>query len=227
MKILNTILVLMITISSFAQNNEQKPTINVLGESTIKVIPDYVIIKVRVEESAKTATLAKKQHDISVNAVIKFLKKMKIDSKDIATQYLNLNKVYDYNTKEYDFIANQSIDIVLKDLSKYENLIQGLLESGINRIDGIQFAATAIEKHQSDARKLAIQNAKTKALEYVGELGQTIGKAIQISEISAATYPIYNTKMMMADAISSSGSETIAVGEMVVAAKINVSFELK
>ncbi|MDP3352601.1 MAG: SIMPL domain-containing protein, partial [Flavobacteriaceae bacterium] len=120
------------------------------------------------------------------------------------------------------------INIVLKDLTKYEKLIQGLLESGINRIDGIQFASTDIEKYQSNARKLAIQNAKMKALEYVGELGQTIGKAINISEFNTSTYPTYNNKMMLSDSMSSNQEmETLAIGEMAVTAKVNVSFELK
>lgn len=218
----------MISLSSFAQNTELNPTINIIGESIVKVNPDYVIVKVRVEENGKTAAEAKRKHDISVDAVMKYLKKIKIDAKDISTQYMHLNKVYDYNTKEYNHTANQSINIVLKDLTKYEKLIQGLLESGINRIDGIQFASTEIEKHQSNARKMAIQNAKKKALEYVGELGQTIGKAVNISEFNISTYPTYNTKMMMSDAMSSTQEmETIAVGEMVVTAKVNVSFELK
>jgi len=226
----NIILLTVFLISTlvFAQDKHEIPTINVLGESTIKVIPDYVVIKVRVEETANTAELAKKKHDIGVDGVLKFLKKMKLDSKDYSTQYMNLNKVYDYNTKVYNYTANQSINIVLKDLTKYEKLIQGLLENGINRIDGIQFASTEIEKHQTVVRKLAILNAKTKALEYVAELGQTIGKAILISEFQNNSSPMYNTKMAFDDVAFSSGNiETIAIGEIVVSSKINVSFELK
>ena len=85
----------------FAQDKNELQTINVLGESTIKVIPDYVVIKVRVEETANTVEVAKKKHDIGVDGVLKFLKKMKLDTKDYSTQYINLNKVYDYNTKVY------------------------------------------------------------------------------------------------------------------------------
>lgn len=212
----------------FAQDKNELPTINVLGESTIKVIPDYVVIKVRVEETANTVEVAKKKHDIGVDGVLKFLKKMKLDTKDYSTQYINLNKVYDYNTKVYSYNANQSINIVLRDLTKYEKLIQGLLENGINRIDGIQFASTEIEKHQTDVRKLAILNAKTKALEYVGELGQTIGKAIHISEFQNNPTPMYNTKLAFNETLISDGSmETIAIGEIVISSKISVSFELK
>jgi uncharacterized protein YggE len=218
----------MITVSSFAQNSEVKPTINVLGEGTVKVTPDYVIVKVRVEEQANTAAEAKKKHDIGVDGVLKFIKKMKLDSKDFSTQYMNLNKVYDYNTKVYSYTADQSIIIILRDLNKFEKLIQGLLENGINRIDGIQFASTEIEKHQSTVRKLAILNAKMKAQEYVGELGQTIGKAINISEFQNTVNPMMKSTMMLDEiALTSNNMETLAIGEMTISAKVNVSFELK
>ena len=226
----NVILLVVFLFSAlvFAQEKQEISTINVIGESTIKVIPDYVVIIVRVEEMGNTAEEAKKKHDNGVDGVLKFLKKMKLDSKDYSTQFMNLNKMYDYNTKVYHYTANQSISIVLKDLTKYEKLIQGLLENGINRIDGIQFMSSEIEKHQTTARKLAILNAKSKALEYVGELGQTIGKALLISEFQNNPSPMYNTKMAFNETLISDGSmETIAIGEIVISSKINVSFELK
>ena len=228
MKNILLVALLFISLASAAQEKLERSTIDVLGESTINITPDYVIIKVRVEEQAKTAAEAKNKHDIGVDGVLKFLKKMKLDSKDYATQFMNLNKVYDYNAKVYNYTADQSIRIVLRDLNKFEKLIQGLLESGINRIDGLQFASTEIEKHQSSVRKLAILNAKMKAQEYVGELGQRIGKAISISEFQTIVNPMMKSNMMLEEVVvSSSNLETLAIGELAVSAKVNVSFELK
>jgi uncharacterized protein YggE len=223
-----TIFALMISLLAFAQSTENKPIIAVTGESSVKVMPDYAIIKVRVEASSKSAADAKKKHDISVDAVLKFIKKMKIDTKDVATQFMNLNKVYDYNTKEYHYEANQSIQITLRDLNNYEKLLQGLFESGLNNIDGIHFASNDIEKHKSTARKLAIQNAQIKATEYARELNQSIGKAIIISEFQQNENPRFESKMMLdAVAVSNNQLETIAIGEIMVSAKVNVTFELK
>lgn len=221
------LLVFFYSLTVYSQNTVSKPMISVMGDAKVTLIPNFVTLNVRIESSAKTASEAKKRNDLTMDAVLKFLKKMKLASKDINTQYLNLYKNYDYNTKEYDFVANQSIKIVLYDLTLYEKLMQGLLESGINRIDGIQFASTELEKHQSEVRKLAIQNAKNKALEYVGALGQTIGKAVYISEMNVQTHPAYDHKMMMTEAVgNNAGIETIAIGELIITAQINVSFEL-
>lgn len=226
MKNLLIFIALIIPFLTSAQTNE-KPYIAVSGESVIKVIPNYAIIKVRVEASAKTAAEAKKKHDVSVDAVLKLLKKMKFDSKDMATQYLNLNKIYDYNTKEYNYVANQSIHITLKDFNKYEALLQGLFESGVNSIDGIQFATTEFEKHITAARKLAIQQAKQKATEYASELNQNVGKAIVISEFENINVPRFEQKMALEEVVVSGYRETIAIGEILITAKVNVTFELK
>ncbi|MBS3993174.1 MAG: SIMPL domain-containing protein [Bacteroidetes bacterium] len=226
MKKLLIFVVLILPLVSFVQAQE-KPYIAVTGESVVKVMPDYAIVKVRVEANAKAASEAKKKHDISVDAVLKLLKKMKFDSKEIATQYMHLNKTYDYNTKEYNYVATQSIHITLKDFNKYEALLQGLFESGVNSIDGIQFATTEFEKHKVSARKLAIQQAKQKAIEYAGELNQAVGKAIVISEFENINVPRFDQKMALEEVVVSGYRETIAIGEILVTAKVNVTFELK
>jgi uncharacterized protein YggE len=64
-----------------------------------------------------------------------------IDDTEVQTDYIRLSKNYEYTTKSYNYAGNQSIAICLKDLSKYKALMNGLLESGINRIDGVAFGA--------------------------------------------------------------------------------------
>lgn len=217
--------VVLLTVNATAQ--EIQPVVSVTGEGIVKIIPDEVTIRVSVENTGKEVKAVKTQNDQSVDAVLRFLKQFGIADKDMQTQHVRLNKSYDYNTKVYQFSASQSITILLRDISKYDAVISGLLENGINRIDGISFGASNIEELKAQARIKAVANAKTKAVEYAGELRQKIGKALIITETSYQNLPptpIY--KMAFADATTESGMETLAVGEMSVTAKINVSFEL-
>ncbi|WP_335966093.1 SIMPL domain-containing protein [Galbibacter sp. PAP.153] len=204
------------------------PSISVEGEGTIKVVPDQVLIKVRVESEGNSAQKVKTDNDAAIDKVLKYTKSMKIDDKDVKTEYINLNKNYDYQTKEYKYVANQSISILLKDLSKYAEFTQGLLNAGINRIDGVTFKSTKIDELNSQARIAAIKDAKEKANEYAAAIGQSIGKAMNISESGsiAPPQPVYRMEMMKASD-SGSAENTIAIGEMVVKATINASFELK
>jgi uncharacterized protein YggE len=208
-----------------SQNNEQ-PTVDVIGEGVVNAIPDEVTIKVQVENEGQNPKELKQINDRIVNEVLNFIRSQKIDDKDVLTQYIRLSKNYDYQTKKYKFVASQSISILLKDLDKYEALMSGLLESGINRIDGISFSSSKSEFLKSQARVNAIQNAKMKAEEYAGVLGQSIGKAIKISEYQATNYPMPRNEGMLKAMSDSGGQQTISPGEMELRVTVNVRFIL-
>ncbi|QNJ98970.1 SIMPL domain-containing protein [Constantimarinum furrinae] len=219
-------LVLMIISTSLMAQNKAEHTVDVVGEGIVNIVPDEVTITVRVENTGKNAKELKQENDRTVNNVLAFIKSMNIDNKDVSTEYIRLNKNYEYNTKTYTYSANQAIAIKLRDLTKYEVLMNGLLESGINRIDGISFSSSQIKSLESEARKKAISNAKMKATEYASVLDQTIGKAVSISEYRAVNTPMPMYKTMAMDSEGGSSQQTIAPGEMEVSVTVNVSFLL-
>ena len=124
--------------------------------------------------------------------------------------------------------ANQSVSIYLKDLKIYESLMNGLMERGINRIDGISFSTSTINDLKSQARIKAMQNAQMKAEEYTKVLNQSIGKAVLITEFNNTNYQgqVNRKTMMMSSDTSGMEQQTIAVGEIEVVTKVNVSFLL-
>ena len=228
MKTIQTILILALTTTTLmAQNMLPPPTIDVTGEGIVRVVPDEVTINIRVENTGENTKTLKKQNDETVNDVLKFLKKMEIADKDVQTEYMNLNKNYDYNTKTYTFAANQSISIKLRDLKKYEEVMNGLMETGVNRIDGVSFSSSNNKALESEARKKAVENAQMKAKEYASVLNQTVGKAVSISEFSNNNGPgpiMYKSAMMANE--SAGDQQTISVGEMEIRTTVNVSFLL-
>ena len=105
--------------------------------------------------------------------------------------------------------------------------MNGLLQSGINRIDGVSFSASNEDELKAQARKKAVENAKMKAEEYASVLNQSIGKAVLISEFQQPDYPqpvMYKSAMMESDA--SGGQQPLAPGEIKLKATVNVSFLL-
>lgn len=207
--------------------NAPVPSVDVTGEGIVKVVPDEVTIKLRVENTGRNAKELKQQNDRVVNDVLAFLKRSGIDDKYVSTDYIRLSKNYEYNTKTYNYSANQSITVKLTNLKKYEEIMNGVMETGINRIDGISFSSSQSESLQSQARKKAIENAKMKATEYASVLNQQVGKAIRISEFqnTISPQPKFARSMMM-DAESSGGQQTLAPGEMEIQVRVNVSFQL-
>jgi uncharacterized protein YggE len=210
-----------------AQQVNQIPMVIVTGEGTVKVVPDQVLIKSRIEHEGDNPQEVKKLNDAVVNNVIKYLKSQGVPENNVQTNYMNLNKNYNYNIKTYSYVANQSISILLEDLKDYEKIMSGLLEAGLNRIDGIDFKSSEIAKHKTEARKRAVLNAKQKAQDYVVPLNQTLGRALTISELETNSYPpMYKGMESMRASEDGMQEETIAPGEMEVNVKVNVGFEL-
>lgn len=226
MKIIKTFLILAITTSTMMAQNTATPTIDVVGEGTVRAVPDEVTINIRIENTGENTKTLKEQNDATINDVLKFLKKMNIEDKDVRTEYMNLSKNYDYNSKTYTFAANQSLSVKLRDLKKYEEVMKGLIDTGINRIDGVDFSSTNKLALESQARKKAIENAHMKAKEYAGVLNQSVGKAVSISEFSNISKPQPMYKMAAMSDSSGNGDQSIAPGEMEIKTTVNVSFLL-
>ncbi len=226
------VIVLLVTLFSFimeAQNSQPIPQISVNGEGKIKVTPDKVIINFGVENIGKEAAEVKKANDETVDKVIKFITKFGIPKSDFQTTNVSLTRDYDYDKKKYNFKASQTIIIILKDILKYDSLMMGLVDNGINNITNVSFESSKIEDFKSEARKLAIKDAKHKADDYVVALGQKMGKAISITDNSQTYYPqpmFKAVSMQVADG-GAPQHETLAIGEIEVTANVTVSFILE
>src|SRR5690606_2932641 len=226
MKKTSLILLLVMTTTALISQND-KPSIAVRGEGVVRVIPDEVTINIRVEHTGENTKDLKSQNDAVVKQILQYVKKAGIADKDVRTEYLNLNKVYDYNSKTYAFAANQALSIKLRDLKQYEELMKGLVETGLNRIDGVTFSSSNKDRLESEARKKAVASAKRNAEEYASVLNQSVGKAVSISEISGGNVPQPMYKMAAMADMSSDDGATIAPGEMEIRTSVNVVFELK
>lgn len=225
------ILILSILFLSLAHSQEHKqvPMITVSGEGKVKVIPDQAAISISIETKGTKAADVKRENDKKMDAIIKFIKKAAIAKEDFQTQRVSLNPNYDYDKKKHNYVATQSLQILLKDLSKYDELMEGLVNEGINRIDNVEFKSSKLAQFQSEARKLAAKDAKSKAEDFVSALGQKVGKAISISDNSQVYIPqprMYAMKAMAMD-MEAAPRETLAIGEIEITANVSVSFNLE
>lgn len=227
-KALMILAMLCITVSN-AQELKQVPQISVTGEGEIKVVPDQAVITATVETKGNVAKEVKKQNNQQIELVLKLIKKMNLAPTDYKTQRVSLNPQYDYEKKKTTYNATQTIEILVRDLSKYDPLMEGLVDQGVNRIDNVVFQSSNLSKYQSEARKMAMKDAKSKAEDYVGVLGQKVGKAMVIADNSQSynPQPVYARLMKteMSDMVSP--RETLAAGEIKITANVSVSFLLE
>ncbi|WP_294822881.1 SIMPL domain-containing protein [uncultured Flavobacterium sp.] len=224
-------LVLFATVSMMANaqtlQEKQAPQINISGEGKVFATPDEAVITIGVENMGPDANDVKKKNDAAIDAVIKYLKGAKVPEKDYQTKRVSLNRNYDYDKKKYSFVASQQIVIHLKDLSKYDALMMGVVDAGANQVNGVEFRTSKQAQYESEARVLAVANAKKKAGDYAGALGQAIGKALLVTDNTQTYYPMPMMRAELKSIAGDAAMDTLAVGEIVVTANVNISFELK
>ena len=222
-------LICLFTVLAYSQEVKLIPQINVSGEGKIKVVPDQVTISATVETKGTNAKDVKKQNDQQMEAVLKLIKNMNLPAADYKTKRVSLNPQYDYEKKKHTYNAVQTIEILLRDLSKYDELMEGLVDQGINRIDNVTFQSSKLAQYQADARKQAIKDAKMKAEDYVSVLGQKVGAALTITDNTQVYYPqpVYAMKSSAMEADSASPRQTMATGEIEITANVSVSFKLE
>jgi uncharacterized protein YggE len=224
------LLVLFFAMTIQAQEQKaQVPQISVNGEGKVKVIPDHAVVTVGFQNSGKDAKEVKVLNDEVVDRVLKFLKKSGVPSSDYKTDNVSLHKSYDFEKKKSNFQANQTLNITLKDLSKYDEIMIGLNDAGVNTIQGVEFKSSKMEVYEKEARKNAILNAQQKANDYVSVLGQKVGKALLITDNSQGyvPQPMYKGGLMAMAADMSGQRETLAVGEMEITTNVSVTFALE
>lgn len=213
-----------------AQESKLTPQISVSGEGKVKVTPDQAAIVITVETKGTNAKEVKKENDLKVDGVLKFIKKLNLPSEDYKTRRVTLNPQYEYESKKRSYNASQTLEILLQDLSKYDALMEGLVDAGVNRIDGITFQSSKLAQYQAEARKLAIKDAKAKADDFVFVLGQKVGKALMISDNTSnypSPRPVYAMKSMMSDQAEGATRETLAIGEIAIEVSVSVTFFLE
>ena len=218
--------VLFSLISTMAIAQNQTPTVEVIGEGIVYATPDMVNISISIEKEGLDLKNLRQKNGEAVAQVLQLLSK-ELPMENFQTSYVSLYKD-DYN-KLNKYRVVQNINIKLEDISKYDNLMNAIFDTGVNRIDGISFGVKNKEKLLQEARIAAIDDARKKALLYAVSLDQNIGKAIQIKEVNSHfndIQPVERMSKMSLGSPANGSDNTLAVGKIAIEAQVNVAFEL-
>lgn len=215
---------------TFAEDKAPTKFVRVSGTAEVKVVPDRAVIELGVERQNASARLAKQAADAAARKILDSLHANGIEEKDIQTSYLSLRPEYDYRKAMTisNFVAQQSLTVTIRDLTKVDKLLQDLIIAGGNRIDSIRYETSELRKYRDQARELAVKAAREKAEALAHALGQEIGKAQLIEELPESQYATfgYLANNSLEEAPAKSRGPSTAPGQDRISASINVSFEL-
>lgn len=196
--------------------------------------PDIANLIVGVKTEAKsTAALAVKENTAKMNEIIKALKDIGIEEKDIQTTNYNLNPVYDWTDRSGQrlkgYEVNQNINIKIRDLDKIGDAIAKTTEKGANQIGNITFTIDDEFALRNEARKEAIKKAKEKAEGIVAETDIELGDIINVYENQVYYPTAINYSKDMALGIGGGGvpAPEIQAGENEVVVEATVVWEVE
>jgi uncharacterized protein YggE len=231
-------LVLGLSSPTLAEVSEPR-LITTTGNADVKVVPDEIEFTLGIETRDRILLAAKTQNSERLQRTLATLHSLGIDPKKVQTDYLSIEPEYSNNERVViAYMVRRRLAIVLNDLSKFEALLSGVLQAGVNYVHNVEFRTTEMRKHRDRARIMAIQAAREKAIALAKELGQKVGRPHTITEggggwLSPGGWWGGRWGAMSQNVQSNSGSGApsesggLSVGQITISAGVTVAFELE
>ncbi len=209
------------------------PRVMVIGEGEASVAPDMAILSLTVMREAATAREALDANNDAMAAVIAAMKAAGIEDRDLQTAGVQIMPRYDYTnkpdgTQEAKLAAYQvsnTLSVRVRDIAKTGEVLDKSVSLGVNQGGGITFTNDNPDAVITEARKKAVANAMAKAKTLTEAAGVSLGKILEMSEMSFASPPMpYMAKAMRAE---DAGAAPVQAGENSYKVQVSVTFELK
>lgn len=204
-------------------------TVYVDGVGQVVTTPDTASVVVGVNIIETTLSSAQEKATTQMAAVIEALKAAGIDEKDIQTVNYSVNIMQNYDsngnpsTIEGFQVSNQ-VNVTVRDLAKLGDILDQVVAQGANAIYGITFYVDDPAAAESQARALAVENAKQKADELAAAAGMKVGNVLSISETSYS-YPMYGG-YARGEMAAADSATPIQAGSTTISISVSVTYEL-
>ncbi len=208
---------------------ETRRTITVVGNGSIKAVPDTANVEVGVVSEAATASQALADNSTKMQALVDKLKGAGLADKDIRTSNINISPIYDDKGHTVTgYRVNNSVAVKIRDIAKTSGLLDKVVETGANNIYGIGFNFDDPASLQATARTTAINDAHSRADAMAKASNATLGQVLSITENVGSSPPIpMAAGTAMSDAAPNRALPPIQAGETTINAEVQITYELK
>jgi uncharacterized protein len=202
-------------------------TVTVSGEGSVSAAPDLAVVGVGVEASAKTSQAALDTQDKAAAALLSAVRAQGVADRDIRTQSVSLNPVYDYTgstARLKGYQAAQSFSVKVRQVARTGAVLQAITDAAGDaaRINSVAFGLSDPAPLRARAREAAHDDAHAKAEQYARLSGRRLGRLVSFSEdASTSPHPVPSS----ADTPGIS-AVPVAPGEIRATATVTAVYEL-
>jgi uncharacterized protein YggE len=207
-------------------------TLNVSGPGKVFITPDIAYINIGVHTEHEDVGQALDLNNQQAQEVVNALRNRGVDPKDIQTSSFNIypNQQYSPSGEQLGtrYVVDNMVYVTVRDLSALGTLLETVVSSGANSINGISFDVEDKTQATADARKQAIDQARKLAQEMAAaagvELGQVVNINVSISQ-SFSPYDMYGRGGGNGAAVAA--EVPISSGQMVISAEVALTYEIQ
>ncbi|MCC5788846.1 MAG: SIMPL domain-containing protein [Opitutales bacterium] len=167
-------------------NQTQRPTISVSGEALVEVRPDKAILSFGIETMDQDVQKSISQNREIVRQTIKSLTDLGVKEEKIQTDHISMepqwHNRHGNNERFNGYRTRNTLVVTIDDPDSIDTVLIAATEAGVSHIHGIDFQTTELRKYRDQARKMALQAAREKAVDMAAVLGQDVGAPRSISE---------------------------------------------
>ena len=218
-------------------------TITVTGEGEVNALPDLATFSFTVSADAKTVSAAQEEVTQKVDAVLEAIKSLGVEEKDIKTTDYSVYPRYSYNQMPCTqfscppsrqtlegYTASHNVTVKVRKTDDAGKILAAAGEKGATNLSGISFTIDDPEELRSEARALAIKNAREKADVLTDNLGVKLVRVVSYSDSSnGGIVPYYREALSMggADATVPAKAPSLPTGENKIQITVNVTYEIR
>ena len=173
------------TFSAVAEDEEG--AVYTTGTVVTRVAPDMIQWRIgSTETDTVSVAAAKAKSDAVMQGLLAAIRELNPESADVQTGMIHTEKVYarDEHGREGEFkhyAVRRSISFVQKDLSRFDEVFEGLVNAGNVEVN-FSFASSQREELLRSTRLRAVETAREKACAMCETAGAKLGKPLWLSE---------------------------------------------
>jgi uncharacterized protein len=211
-------------------NTPAQRQLTVTGNGKVNVAPDVAYINIGVHTEAASVGEALSNNTRQSQQVSDALKVLGLTEQDIQTTAFNVYPQQNYGPQgemlDIKYVVDNSVYVTVRDLTKLGQILDTVVKSGANNINGITFDVADRSAALSSARQAAVEDARTQAEELAVSAGAKLGE-VQYINVSSYSQP-YGTYSLKGDGgMAASGSVPVSAGQIQVVVDVNLTYALK
>jgi len=175
-----------------------KPHVYVEGSADVEVTPDVMTFTLLIEKRDLDLAKAKADVDARSTLLINTCKKLGIKPDALATTALSIFPEYDYKDQQRVFSGNRvsrQVDITLKDLTKYSQVMQSLVDAQITQTINTRLSVSDEKALEDKVLVNAMADAKSRAERLAKSQGKELGEPFSISEFNTRAEEVFSLRV--------------------------------